>query len=61
MLFDRFARLDQDGDGNADRRYFVGNDPRGEWPDDGIHPNALGERVFGDNLANGLVAALERG
>ena len=61
MLFHRFARLDQDGDGNADRRYFIGNDSLGEWPDDGIHPNALGERVFGDNLANGLVAALERG
>ena len=61
MLFDRFARLDQNGDGKADRGYFVGNDPRGEWPDDGIHPNALGERVFGDNLANGLLAALEHG
>ena len=61
MLFHRFARLDQDGDGNADRRYFVDNDSLGQWPDDGIHPNALGERVFGDNLANGLIAALERG
>jgi lysophospholipase L1-like esterase len=61
LLFDRFAGLDQNGDGNADRRYFVDNDPLRQWPDDGIHPNALGERVFGDNLASGLVAALERG
>lgn len=60
MLFHRFARLDQNSDGNADRRYFIGFDSLGEWPDDGIHPNALGERVFGDNLANGLIAALER-
>ncbi len=58
MLFHRFARLDQNSDGNADRRYFIATG-RG-WPDDGIHPNALGERVFGDNLANGLIAALER-
>jgi lysophospholipase L1-like esterase len=61
MLFHRFALLDQDDDGNADRRYFVGNDSLGKWPDDGIHPNVLGERVFGDNLANGLIAAFERG
>lgn len=61
MLFERFAGLDRNGDGNADRHFFVANDPLGIWPDDGIHPNALGERVFGDNLANGLLAAFERG
>lgn len=61
LLFERFVDLDRNGEGNADRRYFVDNDPLAFWPDDGIHPNALGERVFGDNLANGLVAAFERG
>lgn len=61
LLFQRFERLDEDDDSNADRRYFLANDSGGQWPDDGIHPNALGERVFGDNLANGLVAAFERG
>jgi lysophospholipase L1-like esterase len=61
MLFRRFEHLDEDGDGNADRRYFLENDPLRRWPDDGIHPNALGEQVFGTNLANGLVAAFERG
>lgn len=60
LLFDRFVDLDRDGDGNADRHYFVDYDPLGGWPDDGIHPNALGERVYGDNLANGLLAAFER-
>ena len=61
LLFDRFAGLDRNDDGNADRGFFVGYDQRGEWPDDGIHPNALGERVFADNLADGLVTAFERG
>lgn len=61
MLFERFTGLDRNGDGNADRRLFVNNDPLGIWPDDGIHPNALGEWVYGNNLANGLVAAFERG
>jgi lysophospholipase L1-like esterase len=61
LLFGRFEHLDEDGDSNADRRYFLANDPADRWPDDGIHPNALGEKVFGDNLANGLVAAFERG
>ena len=40
---------------------FIDNDPLVHWPDDGIHPNALGEQVSGDNLAQGLVAAFERG
>lgn len=61
LLFHRFEKLDGNGDGNADRPYFVAYDPTGRWPDDGIHPNALGEQVFGDNLANALVAAFERG
>lgn len=60
LLFDRFRRLDVDGDGSADRRYFVGRTGQGEI-DDGVHPNALGQREYAANLTDALAGAFERG
>ena len=60
LLFDRFRQLDIDDDGSADERYFVGRNGAGEV-DDGVHPNALGQRLYAANLTDALAAAYERG
>lgn len=59
LLFERFRQLDVDGDGSADRAYFVGRHGPGEF-EDGVHPNALGQRLYAANLIDALVAAFER-
>jgi hypothetical protein len=60
MLMRRFAGLDGDHDGDTDHRYFVDHDVPSGAPDDGVHPNDLGERVYALNLARALIAPLER-
>ncbi len=61
LLFRRFAGLDSDHDGDTDERCFAGHDlPESGSPDDGVHPNGLGERIYADNLARALITPLER-
>jgi lysophospholipase L1-like esterase len=61
LLFRRFAGFDSDHDGDTDERFFVGHDvPESGSPDDGVHPNGLGERIYADNLARALITPLER-
>ena len=61
LLLSRFAQLDMNGDGNADRQHFTSYSGPGGWPDDGVHPNQSGERIFANSLADAVVAAIERG
>ncbi len=62
FLFDRFRLLDADGDGSADRRYFVGREGTGDGAyDDGIHPNEVGATVYAYNLIDSLIGAYEAG
>ena len=61
LLFRHFFGLDSDHDGDTDERLFFGHDVPGHGsPDDGVHPNGLGERVYADNLATALIAPLTR-
>ena len=57
MLFERFAGVDLDGRGGVDVEFVTGFDPSGRWPDDGQHPNALGEQVIAANIAHHLAVA----
>ncbi len=62
FLFDHFRLLDADGDGSADRRYFVGREGTGGGAyDDGIHPNEVGATVYAYNLIDALIGAYETG
>jgi len=56
MLFERFDRLDADGDGRTDRAWFDDVDAR--YPDDGIHPNADGQVIYSSTAARALAALL---
>ncbi|MEP6296692.1 MAG: hypothetical protein ABJ382_05155 [Ilumatobacter sp.] len=62
FLFDEFRLLDADGDGSADRRYFVAREgTRAGAYDDGIHPNEVGATVYAYNLIDALLGAYEAG
>jgi lysophospholipase L1-like esterase len=57
MLFGTFQGLDQDGDGDVDERNFVGFHA-GRYPDDGIHPNGVGEALIAGHIGHRLADAL---
>lgn len=59
MLVADFAGLGSHGPGGAEAKYFLGYDSRSDpWPDDGIHPNKEGERLFASVVGHALMELL---
>lgn len=59
MLVADLAGLGSHGPEGAESRYFVGYDDRPDpWPDDGIHPNQEGERLYASVVGSALVELL---
>lgn len=59
MLVTGFAGLDSDGVNGADAKFFVDYDAvLGNWPDDGVHPNHLGEALYADVVGTALIELL---
>jgi lysophospholipase L1-like esterase len=54
MMFAGFGGLDLDYDGDVDEANFVGFGD-GQYPDDGVHPNAVGEAILAGHIADHLV------